>query len=128
MRGGDPGRVRDAERQTSGGRTPGRLDAAPGNRSVRAPRCPDPAWSPRVTTILAVTRDGRSVLGGDGQVTLGNTDEFGVELGLQDSLLYNRGIPGIGYNFNNTGPLGNNSTAFSNHFFFSNFLNIGIIR
>lgn len=44
------------------------------------------------------------------EVTLGNTDEFGVEAGLQDSLLFSRGLPGIGFNFNNTGPLGNSST------------------
>lgn len=44
------------------------------------------------------------------EVTLGNTDEFGVELGLQDSLLFSRGLPGIGFNFNNTGPLGNSTT------------------
>jgi type II secretion system protein D len=50
------------------------------------------------------------------EVTLGNTDEFGVELGLQDSLLFHRGLPnnggtgGIGFNFNNTNPLGNQNT------------------
>lgn len=44
------------------------------------------------------------------EVTLSNTDEFGVEWGLQDSLLFSRGLPGIGFNFNNTNPLGNSST------------------
>ena len=64
------------------------------------------------------------------QVTLDSNLEFGVELGLQDGILFNRsnatsgtivqpaagttyfpdgGIPG--YNFNSTGPLGNNITA-----------------
>lgn len=54
------------------------------------------------------------------EVTLNSTDEFGIELGLQDPLLLARsltstttgastfitGTPGL--NFNNTGPLGNN--------------------
>lgn len=45
------------------------------------------------------------------EVTLTNTDEFGVELGLQDSVLFNRSIGGTGgalvpgFNFNNQ-PLG----------------------
>ncbi len=56
------------------------------------------------------------------EVTLDSTDEFGIELGLQDPLLLARSLvtttagsttavttPGL--NFNNTGPLGNNSGA-----------------
>ena len=57
------------------------------------------------------------------EVTLDTTDEFGIELGLQDPLLLARsltatttgtstfvtGTPGL--NFNNTGPLGNNFGA-----------------
>ncbi len=59
------------------------------------------------------------------EVTLDSTDEFGIELGLQDPLLLARslvstttgattsvattGTPGL--NFNSTGPLGNNSGA-----------------
>ncbi len=50
------------------------------------------------------------------EVTLNNVDEFGVELGLQDSLLFNRSVasdgslvPGL--NFNSSDPLGNSSTA-----------------
>ncbi|HUT95441.1 MAG TPA: secretin N-terminal domain-containing protein [Thermoguttaceae bacterium] len=46
-------------------------------------------------------------------VTLDDTDEFGVELGLQDSILFDRSISNIpGFLFNNTTiPLGNNTTA-----------------
>jgi type II secretory pathway component GspD/PulD (secretin) len=43
------------------------------------------------------------------EVSLDNLDEFGVELGLQDSLLFSRGIGTPGFNFNNQ-PLGNNVT------------------
>ncbi|MCL2120172.1 MAG: hypothetical protein FWH27_17290, partial [Planctomycetaceae bacterium] len=51
------------------------------------------------------------------EVTLGKTDEFGIELGIQDPLLFNRSsvatgelIPG--YNFNNpAGGLGNSNSA-----------------
>ncbi|MDD3468945.1 MAG: secretin N-terminal domain-containing protein [Thermoguttaceae bacterium] len=50
------------------------------------------------------------------EVMLNNVDEFGVELGLQDSLLFNRSVasdgslvPGL--NFNSSEPLGNSSTA-----------------
>jgi general secretion pathway protein D len=43
------------------------------------------------------------------EVNLNNVDEFGVELGLQDSLLFDRGIGTVGFPFNNQ-PLGNNST------------------
>lgn len=52
------------------------------------------------------------------EVTLGNTDEFGVELGIQDSILFDRSVsqliaPNVvntldpGYLFNTTNPLGN---------------------
>jgi type II secretion system protein D len=51
------------------------------------------------------------------EVTLDNLDEFGVELGLQDALLFNRGLGNgangtnaVGFPFNNS-PLGNNSDA-----------------
>ncbi len=40
------------------------------------------------------------------EVTLSDLDEFGAEFGLQDSLLFQRGIPTPGFNFNNL-PLGN---------------------
>src|SRR5690606_4985904 len=47
------------------------------------------------------------------EVLLTDDFEFGVELGLQDSLLFDRGIPGVssmpGFNFNGAG-LPNNST------------------
>lgn len=50
------------------------------------------------------------------EVTLNNTDEFGIELGIQDPILFNRGTVGTtlnpGFPFNSTGPLGNSiSTA-----------------
>jgi type II secretion system protein D len=49
------------------------------------------------------------------EVALGNTDEFGVELGLQDSLLFDRSVVTDsllvpGFNFNNLS-LGNSSSA-----------------
>jgi type II secretion system protein D len=53
-------------------------------------------------------------------VTLNDTDEFGVELGLQDSLLFDRSVPGLGtldgtnipgYLFNSTSPLGNSAAG-----------------
>ncbi len=48
------------------------------------------------------------------EVSLDNRNEFGVELGLQDSLLFDRSLLGSiltpGYNFNNQ-PLGNANTA-----------------
>ena len=49
------------------------------------------------------------------EVDLGSTEEWGVELGIQDSLLFNRsvvtgGVPVPGFAFNNA-PLGGNSTA-----------------
>ncbi|MCO6458728.1 MAG: general secretion pathway protein GspD, partial [Pirellulaceae bacterium] len=48
-------------------------------------------------------------------VALDDAFEFGVELGLQDSLLFDRGRSNIGYNFNNTGlGLGNDNTDVSN--------------
>ena len=49
-------------------------------------------------------------------VDLTDTDEFGVELGLQDTLLFNRGLPATGggltpgFAFNNQ-PLGNNNVG-----------------
>ena len=50
------------------------------------------------------------------EVSLDNRNEFGVELGLQDSLLFDRSLLGSiltpGYNFNNQ-PLGNANTAAS---------------
>jgi type II secretion system protein D len=53
------------------------------------------------------------------QVTLNALDEFGVELGVQDSLLFDRGLAGgtagvnrIGYPFNQNG-IGNDPTALS---------------
>jgi general secretion pathway protein D len=52
------------------------------------------------------------------EVTLGDIDQFGVELGLQDSLLFNRsllpagGLASPGFNFNNQ-PLGNAASAAS---------------
>lgn len=57
------------------------------------------------------------------EVTLDSTDEFGIELGLQDPLLLARSLTSAttgavtsvsttpGLNFNTTGPLGNNSGA-----------------
>ena len=58
------------------------------------------------------------------EVTLDSTDEFGIELGLQDPLLLARSlvsttVGGVttvtpGLNFNNTGPLGNNSGVGTN--------------
>jgi type II secretion system protein D len=62
------------------------------------------------------------------EVTLNSTDEFGVELGLQDSLLYDRGIPGIGFNFNNTAPLGNNSTKTRQELAGQGLVNLGLGR
>ncbi len=53
-----------------------------------------------------------------GEVQLGNTDEFGIELGIQDSVLFNRSVAGVpGFLFNSinpqegTIPLGNNTAA-----------------
>ena len=45
-----------------------------------------------------------------GEVQLDNVDELGVELGLQDSLLFDRGIGVPGFNFLGQ-PLGNQTTA-----------------
>lgn len=64
------------------------------------------------------------------EVQLNNTDEFGVEFGIQDSLLFSRGLPGVagvastggttgpGFNFNNAAkdaagiiPAGTNTNA-----------------
>ena len=44
------------------------------------------------------------------EVTLNDLEEFGAEFGLQDSLLFQRGIPTPGFNFNNQ-PLGNVTTG-----------------
>ena len=50
------------------------------------------------------------------EITLGNTDEFGIEMGLQDSILFDRSLLGAntsnvpGYNFNSTDPLGNSGS------------------
>lgn len=46
------------------------------------------------------------------EVQLSNTDEFGIELGIQDPILFNRSVAGVpGFLFNSTGPLGNNTSA-----------------
>ncbi len=50
------------------------------------------------------------------EITLSNTDEFGVEVGLQDSILFDRSLLGAnasntpGFNFNSTSPLGNSGS------------------
>ncbi|MFN0020536.1 MAG: secretin N-terminal domain-containing protein [Pirellulaceae bacterium] len=44
------------------------------------------------------------------EVKLSDSEQFGVELGLQDSLLFDRGIGTVGFPFNQAG-VGNNSTA-----------------
>ena len=44
------------------------------------------------------------------QIDLTDTDEFGVELGLQDAVLFHRGLPTPGFAFNNQ-PLGNNNAG-----------------
>ncbi len=50
------------------------------------------------------------------EITLSNTDEFGVELGLQDSILFDRSLLGAntsntpGFNFNSGTPLGNSGS------------------
>ena len=47
-----------------------------------------------------------------GEVQLTDNDEFGIELGIQDSVLFNRSVAGVpGFLFNSTGPLGNNTAA-----------------
>ncbi len=46
------------------------------------------------------------------EVSLGNITEFGIELGLQDSLLFDRGIGVVGFPFNQAA-LGNNADATS---------------
>ncbi len=47
------------------------------------------------------------------EVTLDQTDEFGIELGFQDPILFNRSVANVpGFNFNSTNiGLGNNTTA-----------------
>lgn len=54
------------------------------------------------------------------EVTLNDTDEFGVEFGLQDSILFDRSVAGTGalagtsvpgFLFNSTDPLGNSNSA-----------------
>ncbi len=54
------------------------------------------------------------------EVTLSDTEQFGVEWGLQDALMFDRGIPATaatalnpGFNFNTTGPLPNQNSATS---------------
>jgi type II secretory pathway component GspD/PulD (secretin) len=47
-----------------------------------------------------------------GEVTLNNTDEFGIELGVQDGALFTRGIGNVGFPFNQVA-IGNNSDAAS---------------
>jgi type II secretory pathway component GspD/PulD (secretin) len=48
-------------------------------------------------------------------VRLNDTDEFGIELGLQDSILFNRSVGGVpGFLFNNAA-LGNDTTAADSH-------------
>ncbi len=50
------------------------------------------------------------------EITLSNTDEFGVELGLQDAILFDRSLLGAnssntpGFNFNSGLPLGNSGS------------------
>ncbi len=50
------------------------------------------------------------------EITLSNTDEFGVEVGLQDSILFDRSLLGAntsnipGFNFNSSAPLGNSGS------------------
>lgn len=46
------------------------------------------------------------------EVALSDIDQFGIELGLQDSLLFDRGIGAIGFPFNQPG-IGNNNTPAS---------------
>lgn len=46
------------------------------------------------------------------EVQLSNTDEFGIELGIQDPILFDRSVAGVpGFLFNSTGSLGNNTSA-----------------
>ena len=46
-----------------------------------------------------------------GEIDLSNTNEVGFELGIQDSLLFDRSVNGVpGFDFNGN-PLGNNTTA-----------------
>lgn len=46
------------------------------------------------------------------QVTLTGNCEFGMELGFQDNILFDRSTAGVpGFLFNSTGPLGNNTTV-----------------
>ena len=46
------------------------------------------------------------------EVELDNTDEFGMEVGFQDSILFNRSLGGVpGFLFNSTNALGNNTTV-----------------
>ena len=45
-------------------------------------------------------------------VRLNETDEFGIELGLQDSILFDRSVAGVpGFLFNSVNALGNDTTA-----------------
>ncbi|MGQ9770557.1 MAG: secretin N-terminal domain-containing protein [Thermogutta sp.] len=46
------------------------------------------------------------------EVQLSSTDEFGIELGIQDPILFDRSVAGVpGFLFNSTGPLGNNTST-----------------
>ncbi len=46
------------------------------------------------------------------EVQLSDTDEFGIELGIQDPILFDRSVAGVpGFLFNSTGSLGNNTSA-----------------
>ncbi|MCA9108072.1 MAG: hypothetical protein KDA83_21880, partial [Planctomycetales bacterium] len=44
------------------------------------------------------------------EVTLGDNEEFGIEAGVQDSIVYDRGVGTIGFPFNQSG-LGNTNTS-----------------
>lgn len=46
------------------------------------------------------------------EVALGDNEEFGIEMGIQDSLVFDRGIGTIGFPFNQAG-IGNNNTPAS---------------
>ncbi|GAB6166440.1 secretin N-terminal domain-containing protein [Thermostilla marina] len=46
------------------------------------------------------------------EVLLSNTDQFGVELGIQDPILFDRSVAGVpGFLFNSMNPLGNSSSS-----------------
>jgi hypothetical protein len=67
------------------------------------------------------------------EVQLNNTEEFGVELGLQSPVLFLRGITGgvpsaVGFNFNSTQPLANTNLANSETVGFQGLGNLGVGR